>query len=57
MQVRARAELVANDGRKLIFQIEAWDELEKVGEALHERFVIDKEKFIARAQAKRMQGK
>jgi predicted thioesterase len=57
MGIRARAELVATEGRKLTFQIEAWDELEKVGEALHERFVIDKEKFIARAQAKRQQGK
>jgi predicted thioesterase len=31
--------------------------MEKVGEALHERFVIDKEKFVARAQAKRLRGK
>jgi len=52
MKVHARAELASVDGRKLTFQIEAWDELEKVGEALHERFVIDIEKFIARAQAK-----
>jgi predicted thioesterase len=56
MGIRARAELVAIAGRKLTFQIEAWDESEKVGEALHERFVIDEEKFIARAQAKRPQG-
>jgi predicted thioesterase len=57
MGVRARAELVAMEGRKFTFKIEAWDELEKVGEAQHERFVIDREKFIARAQAKRSQGK
>lgn len=57
MGVRARAELVAVEGRKLTFKIEAWDELEKVGDALHERFMIDKEKFIARAQAKRSQEK
>ena len=53
MQVRARAELTSIDGRKLTFQIEAWDELEKIGEALHERFVIDKEKFITRVQEKK----
>jgi predicted thioesterase len=52
MQVRARAELTAIDGKKLTFHIEAWDEIEKIGEALHERFVIDKEKFTARAMAK-----
>lgn len=55
MKVRARAELTAMDGRKLIFQIEAWDEIEKIGEALHERFVVDSEKFTARAQAKSRQ--
>jgi len=52
MKVRARAELTAMEGRKLTLQIEAWDEVEKIGEAVHERFVIDKEKFIVRAQAK-----
>jgi predicted thioesterase len=52
MKVRARAELGVMDGRKLTFQIEAWDEVEKIGEAMHERFVIDKEKFIAKTQAK-----
>ncbi len=52
MTVRARAELTASEGRKLTFQIEAWDEVEKIGAALHERFVIDTEKFVARVQAK-----
>ena len=52
MKVRARAELGVMDGRKLTFQIEAWDDVEKIGDAMHERFVIDKEKFIAKTQAK-----
>ncbi len=52
MQVRARAELTAVDGRKLTFQIEAWDEVEKIGEATHERFVIDQEKFMSKTKAK-----
>ncbi len=56
MKVRARAELTAVEGRKLTFRVEAWDEIEKVGEALHERFVIDAGKFIAKAQAKRARG-
>jgi fluoroacetyl-CoA thioesterase len=55
--VRAQAELTAIEGRKLTFQIEAWDDVEKIGEAQHERFVIDTEKFIARAQAKSLRGK
>jgi fluoroacetyl-CoA thioesterase len=52
MTVRARAELTAVDGRKLTFHIQAWDEVEQIGEASHERFVIDEAKFIARTQAK-----
>ncbi len=52
MKVRARAELTAVEGRKLTFHIQAWDEVEAIGEATHERFVIDEAKFVARAQAK-----
>jgi len=52
MKVRAAAELVEVEGRKLVFRIEAWDAVEKVGEALHERFVIDEARFMARVQGK-----
>ncbi len=52
MTVRARAELAGVDGRKLEFRIRAWDEAEPVGEATHERFVVDAERFTARVQAK-----
>ena len=53
MQVRARAELAAGDGRKLTFKLQAWDELELIGEAAHERIVVDEARFLARVQAKR----
>ena len=52
MHVRARAELAEIEGRRLIFRVEAWDEAEKIGEATHERFIVDQEKFLARANAK-----
>jgi fluoroacetyl-CoA thioesterase len=52
MQVRARAELTAIQGRKLVFTIQAWDELELIGEAGHERFIVDEAKFLGRVQAK-----
>jgi fluoroacetyl-CoA thioesterase len=52
MKVRARAELTSVEGRKLIFKIQAWDEVELIGEAQHERFLIDEAKFIARTNAK-----
>jgi len=52
MQVRARAELKSVEGRKLIFKIQAWDAVELIGEADHERFVVDETRFLARLQAK-----
>ena len=52
MVVRARAELTGVEGRKLSFHVEAWDEVEKIGEALHERFVVNTQKFVERARAK-----
>lgn len=52
MRVRARATLVAVEGRRLTFQIEAWDDAEKVGEALHERVLVDVGRFMERVQGK-----
>ncbi len=52
MRVRARAELVKVEGRRLAFRIEAWDEAEPIGEATHERFVVDVERFVKKARAK-----
>ena len=51
--VRARAELVAIQGRKLVFKIQAWDEAELIGEADHDRFVIDEGKFMAKVEGKK----
>jgi predicted thioesterase len=48
MEVRVRTEVSAVEGKKLTFQLEAFDETEKIGEAVHERFIIQAEKFNAR---------
>ena len=57
MRVRARAELLEVEGRRLVFRVEAWDEVEQIGEGTHERFVVDEGRFVAKAQAKgRLQG-
>jgi predicted thioesterase len=53
MDVHARAELLEVEGRRLVFHIEAWDEVERIGEATHERFVIELDPFVAKAEAKR----
>lgn len=52
MTVRVVAELVEVEGRRLGFKIEAWDDVEKIGEASHDRFVIDEAKFMARVRSK-----
>ena len=51
-KVRAKAELVAIDRRKLTFKIKVYDDVEQVGEAEHERFVIDVDKYIERLRKK-----
>jgi fluoroacetyl-CoA thioesterase len=52
MQVRAIATLTAVEGRKLTFTVQAWDEAELIGEAVHERFIIDLSKFMAKVEKK-----
>jgi len=52
MRVRARAELVEVQGHHLAFRVEAWDEAERIGEATHKRFVVDVERFVAKARSK-----
>jgi len=56
MKVHARAELIAVEGRKLVFKVQAWDEVELIGEADHERFLVDEAKFLGKVQSKN-QGK
>ena len=53
MTVRAHAELIEVSGRKLTFNIQAWDEVEQIGEATHIRYIVDEEKFIAKVRGKK----
>ncbi|MBM3746246.1 MAG: thioesterase [Acidobacteria bacterium] len=52
MQVRVAAEVMAVDGRRVRFRVEAFDEREKIAEGAHERVIIDVARFAARVQAK-----
>jgi fluoroacetyl-CoA thioesterase len=54
-EVTARAELIAIDGRRLVFRVEATSGAGVIGEGTHERFIIEVERFMARAAA-RAQG-
>ena len=53
MKVRIRSELAKIEGRMLTFKVEAWDEVEKVGEAEHIRYIIDIERFSERIEKKK----
>lgn len=55
MQARFRTELVQVDRRRLSFKIEAWDEVEKIAEGEHERFIIDQVRFDERLALKQQQ--
>lgn len=47
-KVWAEAELVEIDRKRLVFKVDAYDEDKKIGEGIHERFVIDEEKFMSK---------
>ena len=52
MKVRFTAKLVEVEGRKLTFEVEGFDEVEKIGQATHERFIINAEKFNSKIAQK-----
>ncbi len=52
MKVRAVAELVSVEGRKLTFKVEAYDSREKIGEGQHERYIVESAKFREKVYGK-----
>jgi fluoroacetyl-CoA thioesterase len=50
-QVRANAELIEINERRLIFNVVAYDERQKVGEGQHERTIVNLERFLGRVKA------
>ena len=53
MTVTCESELVAVEGRKLVFKVALRDEKGPVGSGIHHRFIINNAKFAAKAQAKK----
>lgn len=51
-EVRAEVELTGVERRKLTFRVDVFDDAEKIGEATHERFVVDLDKYMAKLKAK-----
>ena len=52
LRMTAHAELVKVEGRTLTFKLRAEDERELVGEGVHERLIINVERFDQRMQKK-----
>lgn len=52
MRAWAVATVTAVDGRKISFDLKAYDEKGLIGEGTHERFVVYSEKFIDKTYAK-----
>ena len=50
--VRAEAELLEIDRRRLTFHIRIFDDVEQVGDVQHERFVVDLDKYFAKLRKK-----
>ncbi len=53
MKVTAHAILKEVDGKRLLFWVDAHDELEKVAEGEHERVLVSREKFLKRIETKK----
>ena len=56
MVVTATVELVGVEGRKLIFDVEANDGVDRIAKGRHERFVINRAHFDEKMGAKRSAG-
>ena len=52
MEVTAESEVIEVDGRRVVFSVKAYDEKGLIGEGTHERFIVYKDKFVAKTYAK-----
>ncbi len=52
LEVTATVELVEVHGRRLVFQVEAHDGVDRIARGRHERVVVERAKFDARVAAK-----
>jgi fluoroacetyl-CoA thioesterase len=52
MTLTIKGEVIAVEGRRVRFRVEAWDECDRICEGEHERTVIDPERFNAKLAQK-----
>ncbi len=52
LEVRVRVKLTEVDGRRLRFEVEAHDGIDRISQGSHERYVIDAVRFAVKVQQK-----
>lgn len=52
LEVKAKVKLMQVEGRRLLFDVEVYDEIDLISQGKHERVIINKEKFDARVKEK-----
>ena len=53
MEVTCETKLTEVDRKRLVFEVKAYDAAGLIGEGIHERFIIENERFLSRAENKR----
>lgn len=48
MNVRCETKLISIEGKKLVFEVSAFDEVAMIGNGTHSRYIVDAEKFMAK---------
>lgn len=52
-KIKLNATVNSVDGRKVMFNVDAYDDLEKIGEGKHERFIINIPRFRSKFEEKK----
>lgn len=52
IKISAEVEVLSIDGKKVTFTFEVFDEVGEIGSGTHERFIVGREKFLSKANAK-----
>lgn len=50
--VRVNATVIKVDGRKIQYRLSAYDDVEKIAEGTHERYIVDVARFLSKSQSK-----
>lgn len=53
LTVECESELIEIDRKRLVFKLKVSDGVDLIGDGTHERFIINNDKFMAKAEAKK----